>query len=107
VEKYVSDWLGQGDFRSTPQTEAEHMTQSKPQQAEPSIVVDPSLAPPAWTSEETVIFRREMLQEMNLEIGKEARPAAKPKPQPSLRPVLILSALLILGAVALRLFLHR
>jgi hypothetical protein len=109
ARKYVTDWLGQGDFRSTPQTEAEQMKSPSKRAAEPSIVVDPSLAAPAWTSEETVVFHREMLQDMNLavsEMGKQALPAAKPK-QPSLRPALILSAFLILGAVALRLWLYR
>ena len=66
--------------------------------AEPSIVVDPNLASPSWTSEETVLFRRDMLPLVQ-----------PPKKRTRLRPALLVAAsvLLILCAIALRLWLQR
>lgn len=79
---------------------------SKQQTAEPTIVVDPSMARgnPEWTSEETVLFRREMLDDI-VQRGQREQPSHKQSP--SLRPALLLSVALILCAIALRLFLRR
>ena len=67
---------------------------------EPSIVVDPTLAPPTWCSEETVVFSREMLEAM-----QRPQPPKK-KPLPLLQLILACVSL-ILAAIALRYFLHR
>lgn len=75
--------------------------QRKQRHAEPSIVVDPSLdSSPSWCSEETVLFRREMLDEL-------IQPAPKKKSPPSLLLVSLGCIALIAAAVVLRLLIHR
>jgi len=71
-------------------------THLKQRLAEPSIVVDEEQAGPAWTSEETVLFHRDMLPLVQ----------QPPKKRQSLRPALLFSALLVLAAVVLRLLLR-
>jgi len=69
---------------------------SKHQTYEPSIVVDPKLIAPQWSSEETVVFSREMLE------------VSQPPKKTPLKLVLALAAAaLVLVIAAARFFLSR
>ena len=79
--------------------ELQRMTsQRKQRPREPSIVVDEALSSPSWCSEETVVFRREMLDELL---------APPKKKSPSVLLLGLVSLAVILGAVALRLLLRH
>jgi len=73
-------------------------SQRKQRPAEPSIVVDETLSSPSWCSEETVVFRREMLDELLVAPKKKA---------PSALLLGIVCAVIILAAVAWRLLLRH
>jgi hypothetical protein len=71
-------------------------TQNKQPVGEPSIVVDPTLIAPQWTSEETVVFHRDMFQ--------VAQPAKK---APTRLVLMVAAGVFLLAAVALRLLLRH
>ena len=73
-------------------------SQRKQRPAEPSIVVDETLSSPSWCSEETVVFRREMLDQLI---------APPKKKSPSMLVLGLVCLAIVLTAVALRLLLRH